>query len=227
LGIFWVNLSHRGVYAVLHNHTLLELMPDPERVYVLTFEDNWEVDARRSDGPGSLRDFVGTEAAGVWQLTVVDNSFSHTGRIENLIIDVERSAGTNAVNVTLLGGRSYLDFVDVPPNATNMTIAISGNTQPLIVYIRRARPPTASEYDKRGTVNPPGGEVTLSIYDRPPLQPDRYYYEIFNPSSEPQNIRILVSFDYELAPPNYRLVWSGDQCAIERQCCFLCQDGCY
>jgi len=198
------NLSHRGVYAALHNHTLPELTPDPGMVYMFTFEDNLEMEARRSDGPGSLRDFVGTEAAGVWQLTVVDCSFGHTGRIENLIIDVERSAGTNAVNVTLLGGRSYLDFVDVPPNVTNMIIAVSGNTQPLMVSVRRARPPTASEYDKRGTVNPPGGELTLSIYDRPSLQPDRYYYEIFNPSSEPQNIRILVSFEFELAPPNYR-----------------------
>lgn len=214
-GDILVNLSHRGAHAVLHNHTLPEPNQDPARIYHLIYEDNNEMDARRSDGPGNLRDFIGTQAAGVWQLTVIDNAFTHTGTVHGLTIDVEKSMGTNLVNVILQPGRSYMDFVDVPANATNLVVAVSGNTQPLIVYIRRAEPPTATLYDKKGTVIPPGGAVNLSIYDTPPLQPGRYFYEVFNPSAVAQDIRILVTIEYELAPPSYRQFGSLANIAIK------------
>ena len=60
-------LSHGSQFAVLNNHR--DPMSPPPETFTYIYEDHEEGDppnAQRTDGPGSLRNFVGEEGAGLW-----------------------------------------------------------------------------------------------------------------------------------------------------------------
>ncbi|PYI82142.1 MAG: hypothetical protein DME26_18610, partial [Verrucomicrobia bacterium] len=106
------NLSHEQKFAVLNNHRAF--MGRQTFIY----DDSNQGDIRFSqpvDGPGSLRDFLGTKAAGVWQLTMVDNAPTQTGRVDNLTLRIEPQDDlTNAAGIvrTILPNRWFYTFVD-------------------------------------------------------------------------------------------------------------------
>jgi len=196
------NLSHGRRFAVLNNHSVPPGSPPPVS-YRFVYEDNGEgdiPDAQRSDGPGSLRDFVGEEGVGLWLLTLLDNALTQTGRVDDLRIRLEpQNLSSNGVLRTLQPGGWAYDVIDVPAEATNLTVCVSGNTQPVELYLRRDAFPTRTEYDAALTVNPPGGCLSLSRADLPPLTTGRYFIGVFNPSSVPQTIRIWATLGLDLA----------------------------
>ena len=84
-------LSHGRKSAVLNNHSLPPVDPVPYQ-YTYVYEDNGEGDipgAQPTDGPGSLRDFIGEQGMGVWLLTMADTVSGHTGLVENLTIRLD------------------------------------------------------------------------------------------------------------------------------------------
>jgi subtilisin family serine protease/subtilisin-like proprotein convertase family protein len=192
------NLAHNQRFAVLNNHTGGNGLPRQ----VLVYEDNFEGDipgAQPSDGPGSLRTFVGQQGAGVWMLSMIDNSLEHTGQVNHMFIRVQpQIRDPKGIRVTVQPNHFFYDFVDVPPDATNLTVSISGNTQPMEVFLRRGDFPTLTLYDKKATVNPPGGSLSLDGNDMPPLQAGRYFIGVYNPSATPQDILLVVQLDLNL-----------------------------
>ena len=92
-GDLLVNLSHGTKQAVLLNHQTFN--GTLTRVYDDT--DQGDVPgAEPTDGPGSLRDFVGEDAQGAWILTVSDNALFHTGLVDNLTLRLEPVTTNNA-----------------------------------------------------------------------------------------------------------------------------------
>jgi subtilisin-like proprotein convertase family protein len=194
-------LRHGQQFAVLNNHSFPPVTPLPIS-FTNIYEDNDQHDiqgSRHTDGPGSLRNFVGDYGYGPWILTEVDSAPNHTGRVDSLWIKLEKQHLTDGVNVTVQGQSWFYDSIYVPQDATNLQVCVSGNTLPVDLYLRRGDFPTFTEYDKKVTIIPSAGCLTISKYDLPPLRPGLYYVGVFNPNATPQNINILATFKYDLA----------------------------
>ncbi|MBI3882319.1 MAG: S8 family serine peptidase, partial [Verrucomicrobia bacterium] len=198
-GDLFADLLHTGTqgptepFAVLYDHNLFS--NDQSGAFTFIFDDSGRGDmvgSQHTDGGtgDSLNNFVGEEAQGAWIYTVSDNATNHLGSISNLIMFIEeRKTNTTNQVITLCGGDMFLDFVDVPPNATNLTISIINATAQFEIYVRHDNPntpgadfPTQLIFDKKAIVNPPGGALTLTLADVPPLSAGRYYVMIFNPN---------------------------------------------
>ncbi len=158
----------------------------------------------KSIGPGSLQDFVGESAFGLWELTMIDNQNDHVGSVDSFSFRVEPALGTNTVisNRVIVPGGSILEVVDVPAGATNFTVAVTAiNGGPVEVYIRRGLPPIQGVYnlDKYALLSPASGAISIGPNDNPPLAPGRYFILFANPS--PVNpITITYQFIIELGP---------------------------
>jgi subtilisin family serine protease/subtilisin-like proprotein convertase family protein len=204
-GDLFGSLRHGLQFAVLNNHSFPPGTPVPIS-YTNIYEDNGQKDiagSRHTDGPGSLRNFVGDYGFGPWILTEVDNAPNHTGRVDSLWIKLEKQKLTDGVNVSVQPQSWFYDFIDIPKEATNLTVCISDNgtgfTQPVDLYLRRGDFPTFTDYDKKLTVFPPGGCLSITKYDLPPLRPGRYYVGIFNPNSTAQSFHVVATVILDLS----------------------------
>lgn len=154
-----------------------------------------------TDSPGTLRNFVGEEGLGGWQLTMVDSAPFFTGQVNRLEIRLEpRSEDlTNGVGVlvTIRPGRWWRSVVDVPADATNLLVCVTQDEGPVEVYLGRGFDPDRDNFDTFATIAPPGGCFSLTRRDVPPLSQGRYFIGVFNPNAVPVNatIRAFVQRD--------------------------------
>ncbi|MFN7139243.1 MAG: proprotein convertase P-domain-containing protein, partial [Limisphaerales bacterium] len=204
-------------YAVLNNHN--HFIEPGYGVVTNIYNDLDEGDtpgAVHSDGPGSLADFAGERARGLWTFTVTDNTHSQTGSVLNFQMWIERQPTNNVNNggSEIVGericrlvypGNARYHVVDVPRAATNLTLNVEFNsgTGPIEVYIRRGRWPTGSRYDYQADVTSPGGQVSIGLSDTPPLRPGRYYIVLYNPTASVADICwwTRVGLDFSGAAP--------------------------
>src|SRR4029453_12270502 len=85
-------------------------------------------------------------------------------------------------------------FIDVPIDATNLTAALSSITPsaPLELYLRLGDFPDFANYDKFAKNNPPGGSLTITPGDIPPLNGGRYFVGVYNPNTFLVNFRLRL-----------------------------------
>src|SRR5581483_4360869 len=194
-------LNFANNYIVLNNHSFFTNTADTTETF--TYDDSGEGNtpgSKKSDGPGSLTSLVGLNgSSGAFLFYMVnDNSITHTGQVENVGITIYPQPPTNSAFHEFIAGNGWFyDFVDVPANATNLTISVgvpNAAILPLELYVRRGAFPTTTAYDKVLTLTP-GGTNSLSItaFDSPPLNPGRYYYGIYNPNGTVEDVTILVT----------------------------------
>jgi subtilisin-like proprotein convertase family protein len=199
---------------VLHNHSI----PDPLRVtnvelqtssgqlenfgrYAAIYDDSGSggiLASQPSDGPGSLNDFAGQTASGVWLFSVIDNALTgEPGYIDrvDMRLDVTSPNGILNQQVTILPNRFERNVVRVPPGATSLDVTMSLNG-PINLYIRRGDIPTPTEFDKQALIDPPGGSLSLGVNDIPPLSPGIYHLLFVNPSGA--NVDLTYSVDVEV-----------------------------
>ncbi len=190
------NLSHNQKFSVLNNHTCATDLSGNciTLTHQYIYEDNGENNvlfSRHTDGPGSLTDFIGDEGLGVWLLTMVNNFPSGTGEVDRLYIKLEpQSLGTNGTIYTVPPMSWVYDSIDVPPDATNLTVCVSENTLPVDLYVGHDSLPTQTNFDYHITVQPPGACLPISIFDSPPLVAGRYYIGVYNGNNVSQTIRL-------------------------------------
>lgn len=194
------DLSHAGAFAVLNNHAINDSTTGV--VYTATYDDSGSGQiplSRSSDGPGSLRDFLGLRNSGLWILTMVDNALSHTGFITNFEILVAPMPDLLlGVYGSVLANQFNYYVVDVPADATRLRILLSEMSGPLNVYLRRESPPTLDEYDKAAFLSPPSGELSLGIDDVPPLTAGTYYVGVYNPNAFTVDYFLRAAIDRDL-----------------------------
>ena len=194
-------LTHNDTAVVLNNHTF----GNGNYLQQFIYEDNGEGDipgSQHTDGPGSLTQFIGTGGVGVWQLTMVDNALGHTGQVDGLFIRLEPEPITNGnvtVNLNVQPASFAYASIDVPPNATNLTVSITGNTDPVQLYVRRGALPTQTAFDYTMTIIPPGGLLTISTSDLPPLTAGTYFMGVFNGSGIVQNVTLVATLGLDVA----------------------------
>jgi subtilisin-like proprotein convertase family protein len=189
-------LQHNRIPVVLNNHTF----GNGQTNFQIIYEDNDEGDtpgSQHPDGPGSLQDFIGQQGLGLWLLSQQDNAEFNTGRVDHVFIKLDPQSGTNGVVATIQPGQFFYDFIDVPPEATNLTVCVNflpGSTGPVQLYLRYGDQPTLVSYDYTKTITSPGSCLTVGRTDLPPLRPGRYFVGIFNPTASPQTVRLTWSF---------------------------------
>ncbi len=199
------NLSHNDAFVVLNNHAL-----DPNllgNVSTLIYDDSNGGDissgglfARPTDGPGRLTDFIGSDSTGVWILSAVDNAVTQNATNVSLSLMLQpQFVADDFYYTTVEGNGANFYYVDVPANATNLTVRIAGLNQPLWVAVRRGAPPTPTEYDKAADISPPEGELRIGLRDVPPLNAGRWYIGVYNFNPTPVDYGILVDVDIDLA----------------------------
>ena len=217
-------LNHNGIRDVLNNHDSFGSPPGP---YSFVYDDFPSLTGHLSDGPGSLLDFVGTEAIGPWMLTEVDNSPTQIGYVSNYNLTITPHKDlTHGVTVTIQPGGWFYDFVEVPVgyralllSATNITTPPYG-LQPVQMFEKFGSPPTATVFDQEADLTncftgtfPTGSFPGNSISTGPPLPPGFYYVGIYNPlANAAQDVYIIAQLIPE--PVIARFVTNGPAMAI-------------
>ncbi len=218
------NLSHSDaggqIFSVLNNHSCVLDATDNCLTNVLfIYEDNGQGDIdvsspttpptilKHTDGPGSLTDFIGqtVNPGDVFMLTMVDNAVEKIGSVNDLIIKVEPQMGTNGATTLTIGPGGFgTTFVDVGPDVTNMTVSVAiiggAPAQPLDLFVRRGALPTTNTFDYATSISPPGGSLTVTPFDVPPLRAGRYFISVFNPPGNSSvTVRIVVTLTRNIA----------------------------
>ena len=215
-------LTHNGVRDVLNNH---DSLPNPPGPYSFIYDDFPSIASHSSDGPGSLLDFVGTTAIGVWILTEVDDSPTQTGYATNFnLLIVPHQDLRRGINVTIPPGGWFYDYVDVPVgyqelilSATNTSAAVA--PLPIAMYEKFGAPPTFTSYDQEADLTncltgvfPTGSLPGNSISTGPPLPPGFYYVGLYNSNNVSQDVYIIATLIP--APVIARFVTNGSPVAI-------------
>lgn len=171
---------------------------------LVTFDDfGEEKDAIHTDGPGSLTQYVGKSVnSGAWVFWLTDNAAVHTGTLEAFNVLVSpRPAQNNDYYITLRGYGSYYDYVDVPTDATNLSISVtySKGTGPVDISINATNYPPPSDHETNG-IAPPGGSLSFGTDDVPPLAGGRWYYKIYNESASSVTLHVIITIERSLVP---------------------------
>lgn len=169
-----------------------------------------------SAGPGSLAQYIGMQATGMWLLTESSQARGEGGNINQYTVSVDlQQPQTTGFFVTIPGQSWFDDYVDVPNDATNMTIYTlyesegtnNGSTGPIGIYLtNEVGEITFSDYGSNN-ISPPGGSLSLSTNNpvpgwpgAPPLAGGYWYYGIYNYSSQPVTLYVQIVFQESLTP---------------------------
>ena len=200
------NLSHTRSFAVLDNHGQI-LRNDYGTNVVVTYDDLGQralPGRARSDGPGSLVDFMGFPGVGAWFFSTSDNARGNVGRINGFDLGLlPNDFGATFVERCVDGGLVEYEVINVPADASKMTITVTNMDPalPLEVFIRREELPDLTDpanNDKHATILPPGGDLVLGVRDSPPLQAGRYFIAVYNPHGVRVCYRIRGRLEREL-----------------------------
>ncbi|MGD0087605.1 MAG: S8 family serine peptidase [Verrucomicrobiota bacterium] len=221
LGDLVGSIYHNTKSVLLNNHTLPVNGPG---AYTFIYDDSGQGDivappasgdiVKRSDGPGSLNSFAGTDGTGVWILHEADNAEGFTNIVNtfNMLIQPHQPL-TVGVPFTIPPGTWFYGYVDVPPGATNLTVTATNYppaaNPPLELFVKLGAPPTTNNFDGMALINIPGalgpwGSVSLG----PPLTSGRYWVGIFNPSSSTANGFVFATIGLGV-PPGETIYSSG------------------
>src|SRR5579862_456203 len=157
-----------------------------------------------SDGPGSLRDFIGQPSGGLWELSVVDNALGATGEVTayNITVSQQPPGGPIFIDLAANGG-SYYGYVDVPNDAIYLTnVVIYENAEgggPISIFMTNQPGVNTLDYGVK-SIFPPGGYLLLGPTNTPPLAGGRWYYEIVNDGSTDLKLTNIIFFDRSLTP---------------------------
>ncbi|HEX7653617.1 MAG TPA: hypothetical protein VF607_08925, partial [Verrucomicrobiae bacterium] len=199
-------LSHGQKYAVLNNHDGLGSV-DPSRQFIYDDSANYQVpNSTHSDGPGSLDNFRRQPGIGLWQLNEIDDSYTQTGAVSSMQIKLEphRDSRNTFVTVTVPAHGWFYDYIDVPAGYTNLLMLATNITAspalnpPVQLFVKEGDLPSLTDTNyTTGLTNgtPPGGSVSVG----PPLNPDTYYFGLYNPSAVDQTVIIGAFLSYDRA----------------------------
>ena len=176
--------------AVLQNHTRLNSLIGGTNVNVI-YDDTGAGRANTipADGPGSMIDFLGYTGVGPWFLNTVDNALGNTGRVDNFSLTLLlNDFGNDFVRRCVNGGFIDLEVINIPPEASRLTVTIRNiePPTPLEVFIKRDAFPDIldpANNDKYAQIPSTGGSVSIGVRDVPPLQAGRYFIAVLNPAA--------------------------------------------
>jgi subtilisin-like proprotein convertase family protein len=198
-------LNHNGITAVLNNHDSLGNPPGP---YSFIYDDSGQgvAGSQPSDGPGSLKSFVGTEGSGPWILAEVDDALTQTGTVTAFSLTIQPQQNLQNGFTNLIAPMTWFyDFIDVAAGYTNLTIAATNVSSPVVapaiqMYTEFGAEPTATVYDQTALLTncitgffPTGILPGNAISTGPPLPAGRYFVGIYNPGTTAQDVYLKAT----------------------------------
>jgi subtilisin-like proprotein convertase family protein len=197
-------LGHVDESVTLHNHNL-QVDDFRTNFWHLVYEDtpsgNFPM-SQPSDGPGSLNNFIGQSSEDVWMFSVVDDAPGNVGSLEAFTLRLApNQLDPDGVTATVLPNQWRYFITNVPIGAVSFTAALTAITPPLPLdlYLRREAVPTFTEFDKWARIpGDPGGELTLTRFDSPPLNPGRMFIGVYNPNDVPVTFTLRVFIEIDL-----------------------------
>jgi len=201
-------LTHTRSNSVLNNHRPFE---GTNVTFIYDDGDSGKILAAVPTGrPGTLRKFWGQEGQGAWQMTMIDDSLTYTGRVDGLTIRLEPAPKTNDSNivVTILPNRWYYTVVDVPVDAILLGIDVAPLGGIVEVYVARNYVPDQNTFDYSAIFGPPGGSLEITPADSPPLSAGLYFIGLRNPNSSPLTVNLRIRLDRNLAGPATKIYTS-------------------
>jgi subtilisin-like proprotein convertase family protein/endonuclease/exonuclease/phosphatase family metal-dependent hydrolase len=198
-------LTHDTQYSFLNNHDAFGAVVATNLIY----DDSGEGDTNRTmrtDSPGSLRNFTGKQAVGLWVLNEIDDAQTQTGRVDNFALRIyphndltHQPFTTNSVPPFSW----FYDFVDVPVGNTNLLVVATNLTTPYIpaiqLYLAYDTQPNFSNYLARADLTNGPLQNGNSISYGPPLAPGRYYVGLYNPDSVTHNVLLGAFLRFDAA----------------------------
>jgi subtilisin-like proprotein convertase family protein/subtilisin family serine protease len=209
------SITHNGISAVLNNHTLFSPQGSPTFLNEVYDDFGFYPNSIPSDGPGNLINFIGENGVGVWLMTMVDNSFGHTGTLTafNVVATPNQLLDDSGVVSTVQGESFVYFFVEVPADASALTANLTEFDLPLDLYLRHEELPTQTLYDKR-TLGLAGDQIistTITTRDIPPLNAGRYFIGIYNPNPGPVDFRLTYELERNLVIDAEQPFFAGEK----------------
>ncbi|HEY3856849.1 MAG TPA: S8 family serine peptidase [Verrucomicrobiae bacterium] len=196
-------LTHNGVSTVLNHNS------GAPGGFSVTYDDLQEQASSGdalSDGPGSLKNFIGQAGQGLWMLTEADNALGQTGEVETFSVTGTPQPQGLGFTITLQPNSWYKGYVPIPNDATNLTIFTTYASQgggPIGIYLTNFDDVNFSDYTTN-KINPPGGSLSLSTNPPkpfPPLSGGNWYYGIYNfNDTTPVTLNVLIQIQESLTP---------------------------
>lgn len=191
-------LSYNRRDVTLQNHTPPFGLPAGTNITVIynDLSPGGGTNVLPSDGPGSLRDYLGATPSGVWFLNQVDNALGYEGINNNFRLAIRPDFdGSQFVRICIPPNGFEFDIVPVLPSSSLLTVLLTNLVPelPLQVFIKYQAFPDLNDpanNDKYAEIPGTGGWVTLGVRDVPPLQAGFYVVAIYNPNS------VTVCADY-------------------------------
>lgn len=237
LGDLVGTLSHNSTFITLNNHAVGPgtNAPAPGLQTNNLFYDDFR---NPPDGPGDVTDLLGQDGVGLWIFEVQDSSPFLTGRVEYASIyltpytNYAVTGNTYTVTFPLQSGQSRVDFLDIPPYATNLDVDITGGLPPgpvaagqgVDLFAGYQFVPAQSNYsDARldldatdllphlrisattGATNGAGVTATGSGGAASFLQPGRWNFRVVNNTAGLLNLTVRYTLNYNLAVANNEL----------------------
>ena len=198
-------VTHDSQFSFLNNHDGF----GPVTFTNLIYDDSGETSTndvpavRQTDAPGSLRNFNGKEASGLWVMNQIDDSQSQTGQVENFSLRIypHKDLVGGGLTTNTVPPLSWLyDYVDVPVGYTNLLVVATNitappGTFPMQLYLDYERQPDFSNYLARVELTngtPPGNSISYG----PPLAPGRYWVGLYNPNIVAQSNVLGVTLNF-------------------------------
>lgn len=200
-------LRHGQNMATLNNHTTNLAVFNAWFTYDDSDERNTFTPSggapQRSDGPGTLMDFGGQEGVGQWLLTYVDNAPGHVGTNQAFTVFLERQQDLeNGITALLEPGACRVDYIDVPPDATNLTVSvvINSGTGPVSLEVCPLNTAFGGCVSDTFT-NAVGGSVSIDRFRQPLLVPTTYSVRTCNLGLDRVEVFIKATIGIDPNPP--------------------------
>lgn len=182
-----------------------ESAPDGLRVY----DDSPENDipeAMPSSGPGKLADFAGLPSNGLWEFDIWDTGMTGQGTNEGTAIMLETQKDLRSgVSAVILPGASRDEWLDVPPDATNITVIAVLDSGPGPIFLSICGRESVENSCPCGLVTT-NGEVILVLNTTwdPPLDAGLHRVRFTNLGASPASVRysaqVIVDSGYRAKP---------------------------
>ena len=174
-----------------------------------TYDDLQESPANddaTSDGPGSLKNYVGLPGEGLWMLTEADDALAQAGQVTTFTVTVMPQPVGLGFTVTIPAESWFKDFIAVPNDATNLTISVTytgtGNG-PVDILLTNFDDVEFGDYGV-SNISPPGGSLSLGTNPPapyPPLAGGVWYYGIYNNNATASvTLNVQIQIEESLVP---------------------------
>ena len=194
-----------GIDVTVSPHTIFNRQ---QGVRTIVYDDggyNFIPKSIPTEGPGRMTAFIGKQMNGVWQLRAFDNAPFHTGRLNQatlLIKPMDTNCFTSVGCLITVAPHSWsppLPF-EITPDIIEADFCVSGNNNPLDMYIGMPQFPTPDDYYAYEKIDQVPSEcLTLSYYTSPVIKIGQGITRIYNPNSTTETFRYRVAFTRGLA----------------------------